>query len=65
MNQISIADVKLGSMNTLIMNLSSMSRAYNTSIDGMLGYPFFEQGTVVIDFENKILMLYEPNKRSN
>lgn len=58
-NTISIGELKLGKMPTLILNLGSMRRAYENNIDGMLGYPFFALGRVIIDFKNERLMLYQ------
>jgi predicted aspartyl protease len=60
-NTISLGSLKLGKMPTLILNLESMSRAYGNNIDGMLGYPFFALGRVIIDFKNERLMLYQFN----
>jgi predicted aspartyl protease len=57
-SNLSIQDIDLGKMASLILNLNVMSRAYDKQIDGMLGYPFFAKGRVVIDFKNKELMLF-------
>ena len=57
MDNISIEQTKLNKMPTLIMNLKTMSRAYGHRIDGMLGYPFFAHGRVLIDFDNKRLRI--------
>lgn len=50
--------VELVEMRTLIADLRTMSRAYGTSIDGILGYPFFAQGRMIIDFKNERLKMY-------
>jgi len=58
LTQLSISDMPLESMYTLIINLEIISRAYGRPIDGMLGYPFFASGRVVIDFRRKQLVIY-------
>ncbi|MEO1627464.1 MAG: pepsin/retropepsin-like aspartic protease family protein [Bacteroidota bacterium] len=50
-------------MRTLVINLESISRAYGRKIDGMLGYPFFSSGRVLIDFRKKRLAVYQYKKR--
>lgn len=60
-----MADVSLQKMKTLILNLDIMSRAYGKQIDGMLGYPFFSLGRVVIDFKKKKLLLYQSKRKAN
>jgi predicted aspartyl protease len=58
LTQLSISDMPLENMYTLIINLEIISRAYGRQIDGMLGYPFFASGRVVIDFRRKQLVIY-------
>lgn len=58
LTQLSISDMPLENMYTLIINLEIISRAYGRPIDGMLGYPFFASGRVVIDFRRKQLVIY-------
>ncbi len=58
---IRIKKVDLYKMPTLILNLKTMSRAYNKRIDGMLGFPFFSLGRIIIDFKKKRLFIYEFN----
>jgi predicted aspartyl protease len=64
-SHLKMADVSLQKMKTLILNLDIMSRAYGKQIDGMLGYPFFALGRVVIDFKKKKLMLYQSKRKAN
>ena len=40
-------------METIVTSLFAMSEAYNTTIDGMLGYNFLEQGVISINFVKK------------
>lgn len=54
---------ELKRMRTLILNLETMSRAYGKRIDGMLGYPFFSTGRILIDFTKKKLFVYQYKKR--
>ena len=58
LTKFSISDMALEKMYTLILNLEIISRAYGSTIDGMLGYPFFATGRVVIDFRRKQLVIY-------
>ena len=53
MNDFSLGDRKIAEMETIVTSLNDMSEAYNTRIDGMLGYSFLEQGTVSINFVKK------------
>ena len=56
-----IGTTKLQRMQSLIVNLDAMSRAYGKKVNGMLGYPFFALGRVIIDFNNKQLSIYQKN----
>jgi hypothetical protein len=53
MNDFSLGEKKIAGMETVVTSLYAMSEAYNTRIDGMLGYSFLEQGTVSINFVKK------------
>jgi len=59
MKGITIEKIALKKMPTLILNLETMSRAYDKKIDGMLGFPFFASGRIIIDFRKKRLFIYE------
>ena len=50
MNDFSMGDKQITGMETIVTSLFAMSEAYNTKIDGMLGYSFLEQGTISINF---------------
>lgn len=50
MNDFSIGNKQISGMETIVTSLFAMSEAYNTKIDGMLGYSFLEQGTISINF---------------
>ena len=65
LKDLTVGDVSLNKMKTLIINLDLISRAYGRKIDGMLGYPFFASGRVVIDFKKKKLVLYQRLKMNN
>lgn len=63
----SISNIYIGNRNigkspTIIINLESMRRAYENNIDGMLGFPFFALGRVILDFKNKELFIYQNNR---
>jgi len=53
MNDFSLGEKKIAGMETIVTSLYAMSEAYNTRIDGMLGFSFLEQGTVSINFVKK------------
>lgn len=53
MNDFTIGNKQITGMETIVTSLFAMSEAYNTRIDGMLGYSFLEQGTVSINFVKK------------
>jgi hypothetical protein len=50
MNDFSLGNKQIAGMETIVTTLFAMSEAYNTKIDGMLGYSFLEQGTININF---------------
>lgn len=54
-----IGDRKFRKMKTMIIDLRSMSKAYGLPIDGMLGFPFFSSGRVLIDLRKKELFMYQ------
>jgi len=60
-NNIYIGDFNMQKMRTLVINLENMSRAYGNKINGMLGFPFFTLGRVIIDFKGKKLRIYQHN----
>jgi predicted aspartyl protease len=53
MNDFSLGDKRIDGMETIVTSLYAMSEAYDTRIDGMLGFSFLEQGTVSINFVKK------------
>jgi len=48
---------QLAEMETIIVNLEDMSAAYNTHIDGMLGYNFLSKGLFCINFVKRELSI--------
>jgi hypothetical protein len=52
MNDFKIGDRHIGNMETVITNLYALNEAYNTTIDGVLGYSFLEHGIVCVNFMN-------------
>lgn len=46
---------QLSGMQTLIASMDEMSSYYNFPVDGMLGYDFFEQGTVSINLVTRVM----------
>ena len=60
-NNINIADLRMEKMRTLVLNLENMSRAYRNKINGMLGFPFFALGRVIIDFKEERIRIYQHN----
>lgn len=60
-NNIYIGDFNMKKMRTLVINLENMSKAYGNKINGMLGFPFFTLGRVIIDFRGKQLRIYQHN----
>ena len=50
MNDFTMGGKKISDMETIVTNLRSLHEAYNTTIDGMLGYNFLEQGVITINF---------------
>lgn len=53
MNNFIFGEKKIANMETIVTNLYSLSEVYNTSVDGMLGFNFLEQGVISINFVNK------------
>ncbi len=50
MNEFELGSHQFGSMETIITNLDAMSEAYGCSIDGMLGYDFWQKGVFCFNF---------------
>jgi len=49
MNDFSISGKKIGNMQVILTDLSGLSQKYGYSINGMLGYDFFEKGRIYIN----------------
>jgi predicted aspartyl protease len=52
MNDFAVGSQKITGMETVITNLESLSEAYGTHIDGMLGVCFLEHGIFCVNFIN-------------
>lgn len=50
MNDFTIGNKNIRDMETIVTNLAALNEAYGTTIDGMLGYNFMEQGVICINF---------------
>jgi hypothetical protein len=53
MNEFELARCKFGKMQTAIINLTPMSESYGFSIDGMLGFDFWQKGVFRINFKKR------------
>lgn len=53
MNDFSFGPRQIKDMETVITDMSALSTAYGTTIDGMLGFSFLKHGIVRINFEKK------------
>lgn len=53
MNDLQFGAHQFGKMDAAIINLSSMSEAYGRTIDGMLGYDFWQKGVFCINFKKR------------
>ena len=62
MNDFSIGERQITEMETIISNLDALSEAYETRINGILGYNFLEQGTICINFVKKQFGIRFTNK---
>lgn len=51
MNEFTFGEQAFGTMETVVTNLSRMSDAYGCTIDGMLGYDFWQKGIFCFNFE--------------
>jgi hypothetical protein len=50
MNDFKFANYQIGSMETIVTDLEAMSDAYGKTIDGMLGFDFWQKGVYCINF---------------
>jgi len=57
MTEFAFGEHPLGSMPTIVTNLSAMGDAYGCNIDGMLGCDFLEKGIISINFVKKELRM--------
>lgn len=55
MNDLQFGTQQFGRMDVAIINLSSMSEAYGVTIDGMLGYDFWQKGVFCMNFRKRII----------
>lgn len=53
MNGFRFGGKNIDNMETVITNLGALSEAYDTKIDGMLGYSFLSKGVICINFVKK------------
>lgn len=53
MNDFRFCNYKFAKMDAAIINLSGMSEAYGCTIDGMLGYDFWQQGEFCFNFRKR------------
>lgn len=53
MNDFYFGNRPIKNMETVITDMAALSAAYETAIDGMLGYSFLQHGTVCINFVKK------------
>lgn len=53
MNDFLMGNHQFKNMETIITNLDALSEAYGTTVDGMLGYSFLEQGIIHVNFVQK------------
>lgn len=51
--------VYFGPMKTLLTNLNNMNKAFGTKLDGILGYDFFAQKRVIINYKKEKLYFIE------
>lgn len=53
MNDFLLGDRKIENMDTVVTSLLSLREAYNTSLDGILGYSFFHNGEVCVNYKTR------------
>jgi predicted aspartyl protease len=63
MNDFTMGDHSLANMQTIITSLENMSESYGFSIDGMLGYDFFNQGEICINMVRNEMGVWLTKKR--
>jgi predicted aspartyl protease len=65
MNDFMIGDQQIPQMQAIITSLDDMSAAYGFTIDGMLGYDFFEKGEICINLVRlEIKICFRKNEKS-
>ncbi len=57
-DQLSVGDKVFTNNRVLITNLGKMSKAYGSTVDGILGYDFFVRGIFTINFVKKEFEMY-------
>jgi predicted aspartyl protease len=53
MSQFQLGEYQFGSMQTVVTSLDAMCESYGCSIDGMLGYDFWQKGIFCFNFKKK------------
>jgi hypothetical protein len=58
--RLSIGDrYKCGALSTVIMDLKSLSKLYNSKLDGILGFEFLSPWVMSINYKKKLLYIHE------
>ncbi len=65
-----LKDVKFGNqvssnMRTLLTSMGDINNANNSSVDGVIGYEFFNRRRVLINYKNSMLYFYGPQMEVN
>lgn len=58
LQELMLGEIRYLNMRTLITNMESMNEAYNTQLDGMLGYEFLAQQRTSINFKKNELYIW-------
>ncbi len=62
LKELNLDGYKIKNMQIIVTGMDALSEAYNTTIDGILGYNFLSEGTICFNFVKKQLFIKFKNK---
>ncbi|MCU0447874.1 MAG: retroviral-like aspartic protease family protein [Microscillaceae bacterium] len=59
LSEMQVGYLRFNQMRTVLTNLSEMNKAYNTDVDGILGFEFLSRRKTAINFIKQVLYMWE------
>ncbi len=59
---VKIGRIPSGAMNTLLTNMKEVSMAFNTSLDGVLGFDYFAPRPIALNYQKQMIYFFTPQR---